>query len=70
MTSLLIAIAGLIILSLALAPIIGQWLRSRQPAPTCGNCRYFVRHFDGTFCDRRAIWRQAIDPACNIGEVS
>jgi len=70
MTNLLIALAGLIILSAALAPIIGAWLRSRQPVPTCGNCRYFVRHFDGTFCDRRAIWRQAIDPACNIGEVS
>ena len=69
MTNLLIALAGLIILSLALAPIIGAWLRSRQPVPTCGNCRYFVRHFDGTFCDRRAIWRQALDQACNIGEI-
>jgi len=70
MTNMLIALAGLFILSAALAPIIGAWLRSRRPVPTCGNCRYFVRHFDGTFCDRRAIWRQAIDPACNIGEVS
>ena len=71
MTNLLIALAGLAILALALAlaPIIGAWLRSRQPAPTCGNCRYFVRHFDGTFCDRRAIWRRAIDPTCNIGEI-
>ena len=69
MTNLLIALAGLAILSLFLAPIIGQWLRSRQPAPTCGNCRYFARHFDGTFCDRRAIWRMAQDPTCNIGEV-
>ena len=68
--NLLIALAGLIILSAALVPIIGAWLRSRQPAPTCGNCRYFARHLDGTFCDRRAIWRQAIDPVCNIGEVS
>ena len=67
--NLLIALAGLIILSLALAPIVGAWLRSRQPAPTCGNCRYFVRHFDGTFCDRRAIWRLRTDPACNVGEV-
>lgn len=33
--NLLIAIAGLFILSLALAPIIGAWLRSRQPVPTC-----------------------------------
>ena len=69
MTNLLIALAGLIILSLALAPIIGAWLCSRQLAPTCGNCRYFVRHFDGTFCDRRAIWCQAIDPVCNVGEI-
>ena len=68
--NLLIALAGLAILSLFLAPLIGAWLRSRQPAPTCGNCRYFARHFDGTFCDRRAIWCQAIDPVCNIGEVS
>jgi hypothetical protein len=68
--NLLIALAGLIILSAALAPIIGAWLRSRQPAPTCGNCRYFARHFDGTFCDRRAIWRLRTDQACNIGEVS
>ena len=67
--NLLIALAGLFILSLALAPIIGAWLRSRQPAPTCGNCRYFAKHFDGTFCDRRAIWRLRTDPACNIGEV-
>ena len=67
--NLLIALASLIILSLALAPIIGAWLRSRQPAPTCGNCRYFARHFDGTFCDRRAIWRLRTDPACNVGEV-
>ena len=67
--NLLIALAGLAILSLFLAPLIGAWLRSRQPAPTCGNCRYFARHFDGTFCDRRAIWCQAIDPTCNIGEV-
>ena len=69
MTNLLIALAGLIILSLALVPIIGAWLRSRQPAPTCGNCRYFARHLDGTFCDRRAIWCQAIDPVCNVGEI-
>ena len=67
--NLLIALAGFIILALSLAPIIGQWLRSRQPAPTCGNCRYFTRHLDGTFCDRRAIWRMAQDPTCNIGEV-
>ena len=67
--NLLIALAGLAILSLFLAPLIGQWLRSRQPAPTCGNCRYFARHFDGTFCDRRAIWRLRTDPACNVGEV-
>ena len=53
--NLLIALAGLAILSLFLAPLIGQWLRSRQPAPTCDNCRYFARHFDGTFCDRRTI---------------
>lgn len=69
MTNLLIALAGLIILSAALVPIIGAWLRSRQPAPICGNCRYFARHFDGTFCDRRAIWRLRTDPVCNIGEV-
>ena len=70
MTNLLIALAGLIILSAALAPIIGAWLRSRQPAPTCGNCRYFAKHFDGTFCDRRAIWRLRTDPKCNIGEIT
>ena len=67
--NLLVALAGLAILSLFLAPLIGAWLRSRQPAPTCGNCRYFARHFDGTFCDRRAIWRLRTDPACNVGEV-
>ena len=67
--NLLIALAGLAILSLALTPIIGACLRSRQPAPICGNCRYFARHFDGTFCDRRAIWRLHTDPVCNIGEV-
>ena len=70
MTNLLIALAGLIILSAALAPIIGAWLRSRQPAPTCGECRYFAKHFDGTFCDRRAIWRLRTDPKCNIGEIT
>lgn len=76
MTNLLVAILivlmGLLILILALvpfAPIIGAWLRNRQPAPTCGNCRYFTRYLDGTFCDRRAIWRIASDPACNVGEV-
>ena len=67
--NLLIALAGLFILSAALAPIIGAWLRSRQPAPICGNCRYFTRHFDGTFCDRRAIWRLSTDQKCDIGEV-
>lgn len=69
MTNLLIALAGLFILSAALAPIIGQWLRSRQPVPTCGECRYFARYLDGTFCDRRAIWRLRTDPVCNIGEI-
>ena len=67
--NLLIALAGFIILALSLAPIIGAWLRSRQPAPTCGNCRYLTRYLDGPFCDRRAIWRRAIDPVCNVGEV-
>ena len=67
--NLLIALAGLLILAMALAPIIGAWLRSRQPAQTCGNCRYFTRYLDGTFCDRRAIWRLSSDPKCNIGEV-
>ena len=65
----IIALAGLAILGLALAPIIGTWLRSRQPAPICGNCRYFTRYLDGTFCDRRAIWRLSTDQKCNIGEV-
>ena len=76
MTNLLVAILivlmGLLILILALvpfAPIIGAWLRSRQPAPTCAGCRYFVRYLDGTFCDRRAIWRLSTDQKCNIGEV-
>ena len=74
LAAVLMALFGLLILILALAPfapIIGAWLRSRQPeAPeTCGNCRYFARHFDGTFCDRRAIWRLSTDPKCNIGEV-
>ena len=71
MTNLLIALAGLFILSLALAPIIGAWLRSRQPeAPeTCGQCRWLEPHLDGLLCDRRAIWRLRTDPACNIGEV-
>ena len=71
MTNLLIALAGLIILSLALAPIIGAWLRSRQPeAPeTCGQCRWLEPHLDGLLCDRRAIWRLRTDPACNVGEV-
>ena len=72
LAAVLIAGFGLLILIWALvpfAPIIGAWLRSRQPAPTCGNCRYFTRYLDGTFCDRRAIWRMANDPACNIGEV-
>ena len=71
--AILIAGLGLLILIWALvpfAPIIGAWLRSRQPAPICGNCRYFTRHFDGTFCDRRAIWRLSTDPVCNIGEIS
>jgi phage N-6-adenine-methyltransferase len=49
---------------------IGAWVRRRQPAPTCGECRYFARYLDGTFCDRRAIWRLRTDQACNIGEVS
>ena len=69
MTNLLIALAGLIILSAALAPIIGAWLRSRQPAPTCGNCRYFALHFDGLLCGRRALRRLRTDQACNVGEI-
>ena len=72
LAAVLMALFGLLILILALvpfAPIIGAWLRSRQPAQTCGNCRYFTRYLDGTFCDRRAIWRLRTDPTCNIGEV-
>ena len=74
LAAVLMALMGLLILILALvpfAPIIGAWLRSRQPeAPeTCGNCRHFRRYLDGTFCDRRAIWRLRTDPVCNIGEV-
>lgn len=67
--NLIIALVGLLILSAALAPIVGAWLRRRQPAPTCGECRYFARYLDGTFCDRRAIWRLRTDPGCNIGEI-
>ena len=68
--NLLIALAGLFILSLALAPIIGAWLRSRQPeAPeTCGQCRWLEPHLDGLLCDRRAIWRLRTSQACDIGE--
>ena len=71
MTNLLIALAGLIILSLALAPIIGAWLRSRQPKQpeTCGQCRWLEPHFDGLLCGRRALRRLRTDQACNIGEV-
>jgi hypothetical protein len=70
-TNLLIALAGLIILSLALVPIIGAWLRSRQPKTpeTCGQCRWLEPHFDGLLCGRRALRRLRTDQACNIGEV-
>ena len=69
--NLLIALASLIILSLALAPIIGAWLRSRQPKQpeTCGQCRWLEPHFDGLLCGRRALRRLRTDQACNIGEV-
>ena len=69
--NLLIALAGLIILSLALVPIIGAWLRSRQPKQpeTCGQCRWLEPHFDGLLCGRRALRRLRTDQACNIGEV-
>ena len=69
--NLLIALAGLIILSAALAPIIGAWLRSRQPKQpeTCGQCRWLEPHFDGLLCGRRALRRLRTDQACNIGEV-
>ena len=71
MTNLLIALAGLIILSAALAPIIGAWLRSRQPQvpETCGQCRWLEPHLDGLLCGRRALRRLRTDQACNIGEV-
>jgi hypothetical protein len=71
MTNLLITLAGLAILSLALAPIIGAWLRSRQPQvpETCGQCRWLEPHFDGLLCGRRALRRLRTDPACDIGEV-
>ena len=71
MTNLLIALAGPIILSLALVPIIGAWLRSRQPKQpeTCGQCRWLEPHFDGLLCGRRALRRLRTDQACNIGEV-
>ncbi len=70
----LMALMGLFILILALmpfAPIIGAWLRSRQPeAPeTCGQCRWLEPHLDGLLCDRRAIWRLRTSQACDIGEV-
>ena len=67
--NLLTALPALLFRASARAPSIGAWLRSRRPAPTCGNWRYFTRHFDGTFCDRRAIWRLSTDQKCNIGEV-
>ena len=69
--NLLIALASLIILSLALVPIIGAWLRSRQPKQpeTCGQCRWLEPHFDGLLCGRRALRRLRTDQACNIGEV-
>ena len=66
---LLILMFGIMPFVTAIGACIGAWLRSRQPAPTCGNCRYFTRYLDGTFCDRRAIWRLSTDQKCNIGEV-
>jgi len=32
----------------------------------CENCVHLVRYMDGTFCDRRAIWRLRSDKACNL----
>ncbi|MGB4979884.1 MAG: hypothetical protein WBR35_24365 [Anaerolineae bacterium] len=71
MTNLLIALAGLFILGLALAPIIGAWLRSRQPQQpeTCGQCRWLEQHFDGWLCGRRALRKMRTSQACDIGEV-
>ena len=66
---LLILMFGIMPFVTAIGACIGAWLRSRQPVPTCAGCRYFVRYLDGTFCDRRAIWRLSTDPTCNIGEV-
>ena len=67
----IIALAGLAILGLALAPIIGAWLRSRQPQQpeTCGQCRWLEQHFDGWLCGRRALRKMRTSQACDIGEV-
>ena len=69
--TVIIALAGLAILGLALAPIIGGWLRSRQPQgpETCGQCRWLQQHRDGLFCARRSLRKLRTSPACDIGEV-
>ena len=72
--AILIAGLGLLILIWALvpfAPIVGAWLRSRQPQQpeTCGQCRWLEQHFDGWLCGRRALRKLRTSPACNIGEV-
>ena len=74
LAAVLMALMGLLILILALAPfapIIGAWLRSRQPeAPeTCGQCRWLEPHLDGLLCVRRALRKMRTSQACNIGEV-
>ena len=74
LAAVLMALMGLLILILALvpfAPIIGAWLRSRQPEvpETCGQCRWLQQHRDGLLCDRRALRKLRTSPACDIGEV-
>ena len=57
MTNLLIALAGLIILSLALVPIIGAWLRSRQPN-SAGNLRTVP--MAGAALRQAALWTAGV----------
>ena len=71
LAAVLMALFGLLILILALAPfapIIGAWLRSRQPeAPeTCGQCRWLQQHRDGLFCARRSLRKLRTSPALSL----
>lgn len=60
-----LAIIGLSIALFTLGALIGRALRRPK---TCGNCRYHITYLHAPFCDRRALWKSPISPACPLHE--